>query len=379
MAKILNVFLVLSILVVNTGYSQKQASIRQVVKKNYPKNNVYIGATSSYKKMGTKESEILAKEFSYVTPANDFKQSAVHPNNEKWRWEQADAWIKFAEKHNQVIRIHGPISPQSSRWARNDSRTVTELETNLREYTTALYKRYNNEKCVKWVDVINETVSRGGGWKIAESGDSGWEMPWEKIGYTYDVDEKYEHLNGKVPLYILQAFKIANEHATNKKLIINQHAGMESGVWNKIKDLVLYLREQGYRVDGIGWQAHISTTRDNEWETPEVSLNKLKELIQWAHANNLEFHITEFNMHVPLNDINDVENQVRVTSQIFNTVLEMRGTGVVTWNFWTMQDKIHYKNKRKYMIGLWDNNYAPKQNYFVVKSLLENPPPLITK
>ena len=28
-------------------------------------------------------------------------------------------------------------------------------------------------------------------------------------------------------------------------------------MWQKVKAVVRYLREQGLRVDGIGWQAHI--------------------------------------------------------------------------------------------------------------------------
>lgn len=322
-------------------------SIRQIVDAKYPANNLYIGATSMYSKIGTKESKVLAREFSYTTPANDFKQSYIHPNNHTWRWDNADAWIKFAKKHNQLIRIHGPIGPQCSRWTKNDARSQVELLTNMSEYMTALCRRYNDEEVVVWMDVINETVSRDGRWKRAEKGDTKWEMPWESIGYVKVDNSKYPHLDGKVPLYIIRTFEIATKEATNKKLVINQHGGMNPQMWHKIKDLVRYLRDEGYRVDGIGWQAHISYGRDVEWETPEVSIKALKDLISWAHTNQLEFHVTECNIHVPVNEPGTEQEHIDTYMNIFNTILEMRHTGVVSFNLWNIKDVPHYKNKRK--------------------------------
>lgn len=365
--------LLLIVLFSNFLHAQDE-TIRQIVEKNYPENSLYIGATSSFKKIGTKESRILAREFSYTTPANDFKQSAVHPTPNTWRWEQADAWIKFAKKHEQDIRIHGPISPQCSRWTKNDERTARELEENLKEYMSALCKRYNDDEEVVWMDVVNETVSRDGSWKGALPGDRNWEMPWEKIGYTYDIDPKYKHLDGKVPLYIIQAFETATKYATNKKLIINQHGSMSPLIWNKIKDLVMFLREAGYRVDGIGWQAHISYGRDVEWESPEVSLQALKDLIYWAHSSDLEFHVTESNIHVPVNNPGTSEQHVKTYTDILNAVLEMRGGGVVGFNLWNIKDVPHFKNKKKNVIAPWDSNLEPKEIYFEIRNLLENPP-----
>jgi GH35 family endo-1,4-beta-xylanase len=57
------------------------------------------------------------------------------------------------------------------------------------------------------------------------------------------------------PLYINLAFELANKYAPNTALVINQHGGMEELMWDKVKALVPYLRQQGLRIDGIGWQA----------------------------------------------------------------------------------------------------------------------------
>ena len=57
--------------------------LRDIVAENFPEGNVLIGATPPtatknvpYEKMNL----ILDREFSYVTPENDFKQSTVHPD-----------------------------------------------------------------------------------------------------------------------------------------------------------------------------------------------------------------------------------------------------------------------------------------------------------
>lgn len=361
-----------SIILFASHLSSQTQTLRQIVDDKYPANNVYIGATSMYSKIGTKETKLLAREFSYTTPANDFKQSYVHPNNDTWRWDKADAWIQFARKHQQVIRIHGPISPQCSRWAKNDARTDIELLTNLSEYMTELCRRYNDEEVVQWMDVINETVSRDGSWKTSETGDTKWELPWESIGYEKVDKDKYPHLGGKVPLYIIRAFEIATKEASNKKLVINQHGGMHVEMWNKVKDLVRYLRDSGLRVDGVGWQAHISYGRDVDWESPEVSRQALKDLIAWAHTNSLEFHVTECNIHVPLNKPGSEQEHIDTYMSVFNTVLEMRQSGVVTFNLWNIKDVPHYKNKSKTVIAPWDEQLNPKAIYFEMKKALED-------
>ena len=341
--------------------------LRDIVEDNFPKGNVYIGATS----MSPKRQQILAQEFSYITPANSYKQSYIHPEPGIWRWENPDSWVAFAEKHNQVIRIHGPISPQCSRWAMDDRRTPAELEQNLREFMTALCKRYNGHKNILWMDVINETVNPDGSWKKARPG-KGWEMPWEKIGYEKTPAE-FKHLGGEIPKYIIQAFRIATEHAPDIKLVINQHLGMEEAAWNKVKDMVLYLRSIGCRVDGVGWQAHIKLSKNspNKWETGMVDVQDLSDLITWVHANDLEFHVTENNIHVVPEAEGNVDEHAKIFADIVKTLLENRHTGVVTWNLWDIKDTT---KKAKVKIGLWDRQLRAKKSYYAVQQLLENPP-----
>ena len=341
----------------------KGRRLRAIVAEKFPDGNVYVGGTTGWKKRPKGSGVIMDREFNYSCPENDFKQARIHPQPEVWKWDLSDNWIKHCKEKKQVIRIHGPISPQCSKWAKDDSRTAEELKQNLEEYMTALCKRYDKNEHVKWMDVVNETVLQNGKWFGPKKGVEKWENPWPKIGF--DNDDPL-----KPPLYIKMAFKIANKHAPNTKLIINQHAGMEDKMWNKIKAMVKYLRKNNLRVDGIGWQAHI----DAGWEKKKGNMEKLHALIKWAHENKLSFHVTEMNAWLKGKN-KDFEAQAKTFAAVLKALLEHRDSGVVTWNVWNISDKDAWQNEKMKEGCLFDREYKAKPVYYALQKLLENPPP----
>ena len=94
--------------------------LRNIVAAKFPGRRVLIGGTTGSWAFGTRTGQVMDREFSYVTPENDFKQAIVHPAPDTWHWDRADAWLDHIVKHGQVLRIHGPVSPQCSRWAKDD-------------------------------------------------------------------------------------------------------------------------------------------------------------------------------------------------------------------------------------------------------------------
>ena len=323
-------------------------------------SNVLVGATLNYRELNTIKGKLFLKDFNYLTPANAAKQSRVHPNPTVWKWQQIDDFINFSKKHNIQVRLHGPISPQASKWAKQDYRTAEELEAIMIEFTTAFAKKFNNEPTVKWMDVVNETILPDGKWFGPKKGTNKWENPWLKIG----LDE-----NG-FPLYILKSFEIATKHATNIKLVYNQNAGMQKTLWDKLKKTVLYLRSKGYRVDGIGWQAHIGLSSSTKAliENTDEELRKLSDLIDWAHENNLEFHVTELDYFIEDNNklVEGRKKQAEFYKKLIETLNEKTKSGVVTLNLWDLGVRTK-KGKEGSFHSIYDSEFNPTPAYKSIK------------
>jgi len=334
--------------------------LRDIVDDKYSDGSIIIGGTTGSWSFGENTGLIMDREFNYVTPENDFKQWAIHPGPDTWNWQRSDAWVDHICEHGQILRMHCPIGPQCCEWAQTDSRTAEELEGVMRDYMRKVCERYNGVEGIVSMDVVNEIVQNGT-WKKDEQGTGGWELPWYKIGR--DTDAK------GTPLYIRYAFEIANEYAPDLKLILNHHEHPESAAsWNLIKSTVAYLRNLGLRVDGIGWQAHVN----NGWATSS-HLNKLRDLIDWAHENDLEFHVTEASVWINgAHTEAAFEQQAETYRKIVDVLLEKRFTGQVGWNTWHIDDGHGWQTEKA--PSLFDKSYQPKPAYYAVQDALENPP-----
>jgi len=348
-----------------TKFSKSEFAQINKLEKNEKSSNLLIGATLNYKELNTIKEKLFLKDFNYLTPANAAKQSRVHPNPKVWNWQQIDDFVKFSKKHDIQVRLHGPISPQASKWAKQDYRTAEELEDMMIEFTTAFAKKFNDEPTVKWMDVVNETILPSGKWFGPKEGTNKWENPWLKIG----LDE-----NG-FPIYILKSFEIATKYAKNIKLVYNQNAGMQSKLWEKVKESILYIRSKGYRVDGIGWQAHIGLSSSTRAliENTDKELQKLSDLIDWAHQNNLEFHVTELDYFINDNNklIEGREKQAIFYKKLIETLKKKTTSGVVTLNLWDLGVRTK-KGKQGAFHSIYDLDFNPTPAYNIINKAIQN-------
>ena len=324
-------------------------------------SDLLVGATLNHHELNTRKETLYLENFRYLTPANAAKQTRIHPRPDSWNWEPINDFINFAAKNNLIVRLHGPISPQASRWAKNDNRTAAELETNMTEFATAFAKKMNQVPEVQWMDVVNETILKNGNWFGPKPGVDKWENPWLKIG----LDE-----NG-YPLYIVKAFEIATKYATNLKLVYNQNSGMEAVMWDKVKETILYIRSKGYRVDGIGWQAHLllGAKREDFVENTAATMQKLANLIDWAHQNDLEFHVTELDYLVKegRNLEQERQTQKRVYQALVDVLVEKSKQGTVTLNLWDIGER--YKKGAGDFQSIYDAEGNPTPAYDVIKAI----------
>ncbi len=347
------------ILSIVNGAFCSDVPLKDIVSTLKPTGHFYLGIASHAKLLGTKTEALITREFSYVTPANAFKQSKLHPAPNIWKEEEPNLWVSKSRQHNFIMRLHAPLGPQSSSWAKEIKRTPDELRKNLKEYLVKIYTSYASDPNVHWIDVINEAILRDGSWNIERGENIRGFNPWGQIG----IDQTDPICP---PLYIKEAFELANKYAPNTKLIINQHGGMEQPLWNKMKKLVLYLRKQGLRVDGIGWQAHV----DVGWEKVPGNLAKLASLIDWCHANDLEFHVTENNVWLRKENKGKYSEQAETFAAIGRVLLKKRASGIIGWNLWHLRDN-ECQNK-KWEACVFFNDYTPKPAWLAIRNIFDN-------
>jgi GH35 family endo-1,4-beta-xylanase len=330
--------------------------LRDIVAEKYPEGNLLVGATTGSWGFSNPIGELMDREFSYVTPENDFKHSVIRSDPDQWSWDRADAWLQHIIDNDQVLRMHGPIAPQCSRWAKEDLRTAEELSEELDTFMTALCLRYNGVEGIQYLDVVNEIALPDGSWLGPKPGTDSWENPWFKIGQDNDPNH--------TPLYVSQAFGIAKKHAPDLKLILNNHCHPGTAGMEKVKETILYLRERGYRVDGLGWQAHL----DVGWATTE-NLQELREVIDWCEEQNLEFHITEFDAWITNLYTQSLEDQAYTYKSIMDVLVEKQDGLTIGWNTWHITDAAGWKPER--IPSVFDEQYKPKPAYYALQLALE--------
>ncbi|MEC8536068.1 MAG: endo-1,4-beta-xylanase, partial [Bacteroidota bacterium] len=346
------------------NYFNKQAEtpLKNFIKE--PQNKLKIGATLNHYGLNSKKEELFLKDFKFLTPANAAKQSRVYPQPGVWQWDRVEDFLEFSRANQLTLRIHGPVSPQASKWAKEDHRTAEELEAVMIDFITASAKRYNQEPMVKHMDVVNETILPNGNWFGPKKGTNLWENPWLKMGFDK---------NG-FPKYIVKAFEIATKYAPNVKLVYNQNAGMQKPMWDKLKETILYLRSKGLRVDGIGWQGHLKLSRSTIrfTENSDQALKDLSELIDWAHSNNLDFHVTELDYKLTdqSNLAAELQEQAQLYHKIINVLQSKVNTGVVTLNLWDLGQRL--KKPNIYFQSIYDANLKPTPAYTVIKNAIIN-------
>ena len=119
----------------------------------------------------------------------------------------------------------------------------------------------------------------------------------------------------------------------------------------------MYLRERGYRVDGLGWQAHVEVG----WAT-EDNLRELGKVIDWCQERNLEFHVTGFSAWIMDAETQTLEDQAYTFKAVMDVLLE--------WNTWHITDAAGWKNEL--IPSLFDVNFHPKPAYYTLQQSLES-------
>lgn len=215
--------------------------------------------------------ELAGKQFSSVTAENDMKWQMIQPEPGRFRFDAADAYVKFAEAHKMDLIGHTLVwHSQTPRWVfqGTDGKPATkeELLKRMRDHIHAVAGRYKGK--VKGWDVVNEALADGGPDILRDS-------PWRRI----IGDDFLDH-----------AFRFAREADPKAELYYNDYGLEDPHKRAKCVKLVKGMLERKVPIDGIGTQSHFHLDRP--------SLEDIEKTIADFAALGLKVAITELDMDV---------------------------------------------------------------------------------
>ncbi len=181
--------------------------------------------------------EVLATQFSSVTAENQMKWELIHPRQDTYDFEPADAIVEFAEENGQDVRGHTLLwHSQNPTWLENGDFTPDELRDILREHIETVVGRYAG-RIDQW-DVANEVIDDDGQLRTQ---DNIW---IRELGVEIIAD----------------AFRWAHEADPDALLFLNDYnaewIGPKSDAY---LELATELLADGVPLHGFGVQGHLST------------------------------------------------------------------------------------------------------------------------
>ena len=211
---------------------------------------------------------IAAKHFNSIVAENVMKCEKIHPQENEYFWDDADAFVKFGEENGMFIIGHCLVwHSQCAPWFLvNENGEEVDAETlkqRMRDHIYTIVGRYKGR--VKGWDVVNEAIMEDGSYR-----DSGF---YRILGEEF------------IPL----AFQYAHEADPDAELYYNDYSMNEPAKRDAIIKMVNGMKQRGLRVDGIGMQGHMGI------DYPDLG-DFEKSIVAFADSTGCNVMITEWDM-----------------------------------------------------------------------------------
>lgn len=238
-----------------------------------------IGAAGDLRGYAEAELENIKTNYAIMTPENCMKPEPIHPREDSYRWETADALVQWCEDHGLQVWGHTLVwHSQTGRWFFEpgpDGQPVTrELAMErLKDHILTVVGRYKG-RVAGW-DVVNEAIDD----RDAGQGENLRNRSWyEVVG----------------PDVLTMAFQWAREADPDTELYYNDY-GIEQGAvqdtGKHASSMILLKRliAEGAPIDGVGIQGH--------W-TVDTNLDDIERAIVNYRSLGLKIAISELDVAV---------------------------------------------------------------------------------
>jgi endo-1,4-beta-xylanase len=327
--------------------------------KDYYKNYFPIGVAVAPRSLTGPEADFIRQQFASITPENAMKMGPIHPEENRYYWQDADAIVDFAQKNGLKVRGHTLCwHNQTPRWLFTDASSGKQVSKDvllarMKQHINDVMGRYKG-KIYAW-DVVNEAVP-------------------DTSTSLYRKSKFYEIIGEE---YIEKAFQFAHEADPNAVLFYNDYNTESAAKREKIYQLLKKLKAKGVPVQGVGLQGH--------WSIYEPTAQELEESINKFASLGLKVQITELDMSVypkeherrEKKDTDKSEftpemdaKQAAHYKMLFDIFRKHKNqvTGVT---FWNISDKSSWLDNfpvpgRKDYPLLFDANLKPKKAYWEI-------------
>ena len=280
--------------------------------------------------------QVIARQFSTVTPENAMKWSAIEPERGEYDFGPADAIVERAREAGQKVRGHTLVWHfQLPDWVRKLGRS--ELRQATREHIRRVMAHYEDDVGV-W-DVVNEPIADDGGLRRS--------VFLRRLG----------------PGYIADAFRTARTADPDAKLYLNE-IGAEgiNAKSNRLYEVVRGLKQQGVPIDGVGFQAHANL---------DGLAADFVENMRRFRALGLDVAITEADVALPVPaDAGELQAQARIYRQIVNSCLAVDCRSLTFWGFTDGRSWISETQAGMGAATLLDEELRPKPAFRAVQDAL---------
>lgn len=216
------------------------------------KQRLGIGTAVDMAHLGSDKpyTDIVAKQFSVVTPENVMKWEAVEPTRGTYDWAPADTLVQFAKQNGQEVRGHTLMwHNQLPSWLTTgvDDGTITkdQLRAILHQHITDEVTHFRG-KIWQW-DVVNEVFANSWDPNPLPNGLNGDDFWVKNLGEGVIADAfRWAHQADPKALLFYNDYNIAGQDGSNAK-------------FQAVHDFFAKLHAEGVPVDGIGEQGHLDT------------------------------------------------------------------------------------------------------------------------
>lgn len=321
--------------------------------KDYYKDFFPVGVAVSPSSLTGIQSELILKHFTSLTAENVMKPGPIHPEEDRYSWENADKIADYAKANGLMMRGHTLCwHQQTPAWIFRDSlgNDVSKniLLARLKDHIVRVIARYKGS-VYAW-DVVNEAIEDAGTKTYRET-------QWYKI---CGAD------------YISEAYRFAHEADPGAQLFYNDYNTEFAGKREKICTFLKGLIDAGVPVHGIGLQGH--------WNINHPTEQELRDALDRYSSLGLKIQITELDVSVYASDHKNADDdsftrerelkQIDQYKMIFRVLRDYKDviSGVTFWNVsdkssWL--DNFPVRGRKNYPL-LFDQDLKPKKVFWEV-------------